>query len=118
MTRAQTHPHQTTVISNLKIIPLTLGWLLKFALLIIIIAVFTPLSPKMPAPGLDASWAVGLNQAVAQGLAFGKDIFYLRALFFHLYKILPPCYQFYDGWGKFVFGFMLLDSYYSFNARH
>lgn len=29
----------------------------------------------MPAPGLDASWAVGLNQAVAQGLAFGKDIF-------------------------------------------
>lgn len=118
MTRAQTCPHQTTVISNLKIIPLTLGWLLKSALLIIIIAVFIPLSPKMPAPGLDASWAVGLNQAVAQGLAFGKDIFYLRTLFFHLYKILPSSYRFHDGWGKFVFGFMLLDSYYPFNARH
>lgn len=86
MTRTQAHfPYQTIVFSTLKIIPLVLNWLLKFALLIIIIAVFIPLSPKMPAPGLDASWAVGLNQAVAQGLAFGKDIFYLRTLFFHLY---------------------------------
>lgn len=76
MTRAQAHlPYQTNVFSSLKIIPLVLNWLLKFALLIIIIAVFIPLSPKMPAPGLDASWAVGLNQAIAQGLAFGKDIF-------------------------------------------
>ncbi|WP_058387213.1 hypothetical protein, partial [Legionella shakespearei] len=50
--------------------------LLKFALLILMIPVFVPFAPKMPAPGLDSSWALGLNQAVAQGLAFGKDIIF------------------------------------------
>ncbi|HAT7923427.1 TPA: hypothetical protein JBB31_06490 [Legionella pneumophila subsp. pneumophila] len=95
MTRAQTCPHQTTVISSLKIIPLTLGWLLKSALLIIIIAVFIPLSPKMPAPGLDASWAVGLNQAVAQGLAFGKDIFFTLGPYSSIYtKFYHPATDF------------------------
>lgn len=95
MTRAQNCPHQTTVISNLKIIPLTLGWLLKSALLIIIIAVFIPLSPKMPAPGLDASWAVGLNQAVAQGLAFGKDIFFTLGPYSSIYtKFYHPATDF------------------------
>ncbi|HHN5548228.1 TPA: hypothetical protein ACRQ8V_002832 [Legionella pneumophila] len=95
MTRAQTYPHQTTVISNLKIIPLALGWLLKSALLIIIIAVFIPLSPKMPAPGLDASWAVGLNQAVAQGLAFGKDIFFTLGPYSSIYtKFYHPATDF------------------------
>lgn len=47
---------------------------LKSFLLVIIVSVFVPFSPKMPAPGLDPSWALGLNQALAQGLAFGKDI--------------------------------------------
>ena len=30
----------------------------------------------MPAAGLDPSWMLGLNQAIAQGLAFGKDIIF------------------------------------------
>ncbi|PJE11401.1 MAG: hypothetical protein CK430_08875 [Legionella sp.] len=47
---------------------------LKSFLLVITISVFVPFSPKMPAPGLDPSWALGLNQALALGLAFGKDI--------------------------------------------
>ena len=37
-------------------------------------AVFTPLSPGFPQAGLDASWVLVLNQAVAQGLLFGRDI--------------------------------------------
>ncbi|WP_298623657.1 hypothetical protein [uncultured Legionella sp.] len=49
---------------------------LKLSLLLILILVFVPFSPKMPAPGLDASWALGLNQAVAQGLNFGKEIIF------------------------------------------
>ncbi|HAT1847350.1 TPA: hypothetical protein RG395_002935 [Legionella pneumophila] len=96
MTRTQAHlPYQTTVFSSLKIIPLVLNWLLKFALLIIIIAVFIPLSPKMPAPGLDASWAVGLNQAIAQGLAFGKDIFFTLGPYSSIYtKFYHPATDF------------------------
>ncbi|WP_347251969.1 hypothetical protein [Legionella sp.] len=49
---------------------------LKLLLLVITVSVFVPFSPKMPAPGLDSSWALGLNQAIAQGLAFGKDILF------------------------------------------
>lgn len=96
MTRTQAHlPYQTNVFSSLKIIPLVLNWLLKFALLIIIIAVFIPLSPKMPAPGLDASWAVGLNQAIAQGLAFGKDIFFTLGPYSSIYtKFYHPATDF------------------------
>lgn len=45
-------------------------------LFIIIVPLFVPFTPKMPAPGLDPSWALGLNQAVAQGLAFGKQIIF------------------------------------------
>ncbi|MDI1352393.1 MAG: hypothetical protein PSV35_06435 [bacterium] len=50
--------------------------LLKLFLLIMIIPLFVPFSPKMPALGLDPSWALSLNQAVAQGLAFGKELIF------------------------------------------
>ena len=59
--------------------------LLKITLLIIIIVVFVPLSPKMPAPGLDSSWALGLNQAVAQGLSFGKEIIFTLGPYSSIY---------------------------------
>jgi hypothetical protein len=39
-----------------------------------VFAVFTALSPGMPAAGLDPSWSTALNQAVGQGLVFGRDI--------------------------------------------
>jgi hypothetical protein len=57
----------------------------KFALLIILVCVFVPLSPKMPAAGLDPSWALALNQALAQGLAFGKDIIFTLGPYSSIY---------------------------------
>ncbi|WP_230849884.1 hypothetical protein [Ralstonia solanacearum] len=47
-------------------------------LLIILTAVcaFVPLQPEMPKAGLDHSWVLGMNQAVAQGLVFGRDIIF------------------------------------------
>lgn len=48
----------------------------RFILLIAVMTAFVPFSPKMPAAGLDPSWALGLNQAVALGFAFGKDIIF------------------------------------------
>ncbi|HHF7365461.1 TPA: hypothetical protein ACPSKY_000556 [Legionella bozemanae] len=57
----------------------------KLILLLIIICAFVPLSPKMPAPGIDPSWALGLNQAVAQGLAFGKEIIFTLGPYASLY---------------------------------
>jgi hypothetical protein len=60
-------------------------WFLKLSLLLIIIPLFVPFSPKMPAPGLDPSWALALNQAVAQGLAFGKDILFTLGPYSSIY---------------------------------
>ncbi len=46
------------------------------AILLAILAtcVVVPFDPGMPGAELDSSWAVALNQAVAQGLAFGRQV--------------------------------------------
>src|SRR5665811_1804023 len=49
-------------------------WILQAALLFTLIAVFVPFSPGMPAAGLDESWSFAMNQAVGQGLSFGKEL--------------------------------------------
>ncbi|WP_186090870.1 hypothetical protein [Burkholderia gladioli] len=45
-------------------------WLAVLALA----AVILPWLPAMPGEGLDPSWMAALNQALAQGLVFGRDI--------------------------------------------
>lgn len=70
-------------------------FLSKLMLLLIIMCMFIPFSPKMPAPGIDPSWALGLNQAVAQGLAFGKDIIFTLGPYSSLYtKAYHPATDF------------------------
>ena len=49
---------------------------LKCILMLVVLVAFVPLAPKLPAASLDASWALGLNQALAQGLSFGKDLIF------------------------------------------
>lgn len=44
------------------------------ALLLVTVAGFVPFSPGMPWESLDPSWVYGMNEAVAQGMSFGKDI--------------------------------------------
>jgi hypothetical protein len=79
-----------------------IDYLLKFALLILMIPVFVPFAPKMPAPGLDSSWALGLNQAVAQGLAFGKDIIFTLGPYSSVYtKTYHPATDALMLWGSF-----------------
>lgn len=57
----------------------------KLLLLITLISIFVPFAPKMPTSGLDPSWALGLNQAVAQGLAFGKEIIFTLGPYSSIY---------------------------------
>ncbi|MFI4919114.1 MAG: hypothetical protein ACHP65_06125 [Legionellales bacterium] len=59
--------------------------LLKLALLVISVVAYVPFAPKLPAASLDSSWALGLNQAVAQGLAFGKDIIFTLGPYSSIY---------------------------------
>lgn len=53
-------------------------WLVvAWAFFVITMAVvFIPFSPLMPGVGLDPSWMLGMNQAVAQGLVFGRDVIF------------------------------------------
>ena len=52
------------------------GWLIKLGLLTAVMIAWVPISPKMPSAGLDPSWALALNHAVALGLSFGHDIIF------------------------------------------
>lgn len=69
--------------------------LLKALLLIAVVIVFVPFSPLMPSGGLDASWAMGMNQAVAQGLRFGRDLIFTFGPYASVYtKIYHPATDF------------------------
>lgn len=50
--------------------------LLLFLLAITVFALCLPLFLIMPRTGLDPSWTYGVNQAVAQGLVFGKEFIF------------------------------------------
>lgn len=48
----------------------------RLFLVLVILAIFLPSSPQMPTAGLDPSWVYGINQAVGQGMQFGKDLLF------------------------------------------
>lgn len=56
-----------------------------FLLLLALIIAFVPLTPKLPTANLDDAWALGLNQALAQGFAFGKQIIFTLGPYSALY---------------------------------
>ena len=49
-------------------------WVLQALLLVTAVCALVPFVPLMPGQTLDDSWVFGINQAVAQGLAIGRDI--------------------------------------------
>jgi hypothetical protein len=50
------------------------------------ICVFVPFVPAMPAASLDQSWIFGLNQAVAQGMAFGREMIFTFGPYSSIYS--------------------------------
>jgi hypothetical protein len=60
-------------------------------LLLASVAVFVPLYPAFPSSGLDPSWAFAVNEAVAQGWIFGKDVVFTFGPYASIYtKIYHP----------------------------
>lgn len=65
--------------------------LLPAALLLTSLAIFVPVAPDMPSGELDPSWVFGINQAVAQGLSFGRDIIFTFGPYAAVYtKVFHP----------------------------
>ena len=65
-----------------------LGALLSLLVLLTLLAKFVPWSPTMPGPGLDPAWRFGVNQAVAQGLVFGKDLVFTFGPYGAIYTLV------------------------------
>src|SRR5262245_31502728 len=75
-----------------------------------ILASFVPLTPVMPDLGLDPSWRFGINQAVAQGLVFGRDIVFTYGPYGSIYtKAYHPA----TDW-MMMSGTLLLGACYAF----
>jgi hypothetical protein len=49
---------------------------LAVCLLATALIIAAPLTPRMPIAGLDSSWAIAINKAVASHLAFGRDVIF------------------------------------------
>ncbi|MBB5753885.1 hypothetical protein [Prosthecomicrobium pneumaticum] len=49
---------------------------LSIAGLVLVLAGTLPLAPTMPSAGLDPSWRIAINEAVARGLVFGRDVLF------------------------------------------
>ena len=82
--------------------------LLLVLLIIFFVNKFGVFHPKMPAGGLDASWSYGLNQAVSQGLTFGRDIIFTFGPYASVYT-----HEFHPATvGLMIFGTILLDVLY------
>lgn len=72
------------------------------ALLLVAVAVFVPFSPNMPWESLDPSWVYGMNEAVAQGMSFGKDIVFTFGPYASIYtKTYHPATDQLMIWGAF-----------------
>lgn len=54
-------------------------------LIVTIICLIVPFSPNMPTGGLDPSWKFGMNQALAQGLAIGRDVIFTFGPYVSIY---------------------------------
>ncbi|MBD9515404.1 hypothetical protein [Pseudomonas sp. PDM22] len=51
-----------------------LQWLIHATVMILLVGIVAPIAPRLPDMGLDASWAVGIQEALAQRLVIGQDV--------------------------------------------
>ncbi|MBE0550326.1 MAG: hypothetical protein IH627_22230 [Rubrivivax sp.] len=63
-----------------------LTWALQALLLVTAVCVFVPFTPAMPGVNLDQAWAFGMNEAVAQGWAFGREIVFTFGPYASIYS--------------------------------
>ncbi|KQV44885.1 hypothetical protein [Duganella sp. Root336D2] len=69
------------------------------------LAVFVPFSPALPGEGLDPSWMLAMNQAIAQGLVIGSDIAFTFGPYAAIYtKAYHPATDHLMIWGAMYLG--------------
>jgi hypothetical protein len=92
--------------------PPVIRWALQFLLFIATVCVFVPFRPGMPMENLDSSWVFGMNQAVSQGLAFGRELVFTYGPYAAIYtRTYHPATDF-----LMMFGSSFLALCYGFAA--
>src|SRR6516165_11384859 len=69
-------PHLMFKISTKKVLFAVLQVILSISLMITALIVIAPLYPIMPSSDLDASSMYAINEAVADGFAFGREVIF------------------------------------------
>jgi len=102
---SQTGDVRSTAIGSSRTTHHIARFVLALALCLTILAVFIPLKPSMPLPGLDMSWMMAMNQAVAQHLVFGKEIVFTFGPYASIYtKLYHPATDRLMIWGSLLLG--------------
>jgi hypothetical protein len=83
---AQTVAERPLSTPSLRIARSMLRFALSLVACLLILAVFVPFDPIMPGSWPDMSWMMAMNQAVAQHLAFGRDIVFTFGPFASIYS--------------------------------
>ena len=72
------------------------------------ISLVVPFLPAMPSPGLDQSWMAGMNEAMARGMDFGRDIVFTFGPYASIYTAsYHPATDAPMLWGSLYLGIML-----------
>lgn len=67
----------------------------------VLVATWMPLALVMPSGGLDPSWAFAMNEAVAQGLAFGREVVFTFGPYAEIYtRSYHPATDLMAMWGS------------------
>ncbi len=105
---------QSTTQNNILTISKTaIDTALKIALFVTIFCVFVPFIPNMPTAGLDPSWTLGMNEAVAQGFSIGKQIVFTFGPYASIYtKYYHPSTDWLMLFGAIVLAVSYAVSYY------
>jgi hypothetical protein len=102
---AEVPPLSSAPSESIRIVHSILRIILAFLLCLTVLAVFVPLSPSMPLPGLDMSWMIAMNQAVAQHLVFGRDIIFTFGPYASIYtELYHPSTDWLMIWGSSFLG--------------
>lgn len=71
---------------NKEILPKRIDSIIfQVILFVTVVFVIVPFSPKLPSTGLDPSWVLGMNEALAKGLVIGRDLVFTLGPYSSIY---------------------------------
>jgi hypothetical protein len=81
-------------------------------------AFFVPFFPGMPVPGIDSSWIMAVNETIARGLVFGRDIIFTSGPLAPIYTgAYSPQTDWIGFWGSVLVALAVYGGYLVISLR-